>query len=91
MRWYVLAFGAPLADNKPVQRHSPDVVDMAMEDPRGLPIVPSPWPRPGKNYEKKTKKTRRSLKRRPLPDLYRGPKTPIDGTGWPRPSGDGAT
>lgn len=85
----VQAFGPPLTDtNNPIMKYSPDIVDEALEDGGNQFPIPSPWPRPGKNPKKKRTK-RRPPKRRPGPDLEEGYKRPTDGTGWPRPTGDG--
>ena len=89
MRWFRLAFGPPLTDSNPVL--SPDIEDLARGPKKpSLPLVPSPWARPGKDeLVPKRKKKRRHLKRRPGPDLEEGSKRPHDGTGWPRPDGSG--
>lgn len=91
MRWFRLAYGPPLTDSNDVL--PPDIEDLARGPKKpSLPLVPSPWARPGKDEAVPPKKPRRP-KRRPRhvpgPDLEEGAKRPHDGTGWPRPDGSG--
>ena len=76
-----------MSENKTVQRDLPEIIDIA-EEHEGFTQMVSPFEAQRPGGKRRTKK-RRSKRRRPGPDLEQGGKRPTDGTGWPRPTGDG--
>jgi len=88
MKWYRLAFGAPLSDNQPML-DSPDIVDRARDGKPGLGVAPSPYNKHKPGAPEGRRKKRRKHKRRtpyPRPDLSETPKKPEATTD--RPDGD---
>ena len=71
----ILAFGPPMTDTNKPMTDSPDILQDAYENGGNTFHIPSPWPRPGK-LKGKTKRKRRTVKRRPGPDLEEGYKKP---------------
>lgn len=74
--------------NSPMLTYSPDIIDKAL-DPKGpkLPVVPTPYAS-GKPGRKDKLKKRRTVKRRPGPDLEEGNNIPSGAHGT-RPTGLG--